>query len=248
MLGYIYWTERALARESYAKKSSRPIQWTVASLHGFAMCTTRLMGAPVVPMPALQWLGKRFDGKLLSDRGFLPFLVCVLAAFGFLSFFVYCQVHFGAWNLYSLTSACGWGVSSNPWAALNPLLYLPKWFFENTEVSLDWSIAPLTVIGLLLAFRRDTSRVKRMGYYFSILSMHILLMSAKAGMMFVGMARHGFTVMVLLVILFAQFPETQTRLKVPPWLKKSAYFLAVLIMLGLQIYLASRFTRGRWVE
>ncbi|OFZ20877.1 MAG: hypothetical protein A2X94_05040 [Bdellovibrionales bacterium GWB1_55_8] len=251
MMGYIYGTETAVTASSRTR-GFRIVAWSLTGLLGFGMCSTRLMGLPILLYPVLrQWAQNRYSGERppSSMRKDLSWAVAAtgIAFLGTAGFFLFCQLEFGRWDFYMISSRVGWGVYQDPWAVFRPLNYLPRFFFETTELSLDRSIAPMTMIGLLLAMRSDPAWKVRAGFYFSVICMHYLLVSSKAHADFISVARHGHTLFILLALAFAHQPGFSLR-----WNPRSrrfwGYAFLLLLLLAIQIYMTIRFTRGRWVE
>ncbi len=233
LIGTIYWTER------FASAHSKSWHGFLASLHGFGMCSTRLMGLPILAYPLLR--AKVHRSAAIG--------ICLISSLGCFLFFSYCQVKFGRWDWYMHLQKIAGGVSHQPWAVLNPLSYIPRYFFENTEMSLDRSIAPMTLIGLISAFKMDPKWQERSGLYFSILCMHYLLISSKASADFIAVARHGHTTFILFVLVFVQIlfhptlpSSSKGRLNVS-WVSG-----VCIILFTAQVYLTYRFVHGRWVE
>ena len=87
--------------------------WTalaLAAAHGFAMTATRIIGLPLVAVPLVAvWFAA---GSRWRDL-WRPTAVAVVAAAGTVSFFAWCHVRFGRWDLYFLTEEAGWGIRPN---------------------------------------------------------------------------------------------------------------------------------------
>lgn len=240
MLGFIYWFEKSLISKSKASS-------IIAGLHGFVMSATRLMAMPLLLYPTFRF--EFFTPLKKNTLIFKSALIFLISILGCLTFFAFCQIKFGHWNLYMLTDHIGWNVVPQPFAIFNPLNYLPRFFFENTEMSLDRSIPLMILLGLIWLWKKDSEIQKRVGLYASLISMHYLLITAKSGCDQIGMARHGFTPFILLTLawtqIHAQLPNTGLLHSKS---QSILYKTTVLIFFTLQCYLTHRFVHGKWVE
>jgi len=112
LLGFFYW--------SMDLNSLRAA--LLAGAHGLAMSATRIVGLPVALLPLLR-LGEG------SRRWFWTAGTAVLALLGGLSFFLYCQLRFGRWDLY-IEMQRYFGPSSFSYLAIiQPRTYAP--FFSS---------------------------------------------------------------------------------------------------------------------
>ncbi|MFS8879757.1 mannosyltransferase family protein, partial [Synechococcus sp. H55.11] len=80
LLGFFYWSAHLNSMRS----------GLLAGIHGLVMSATRIVGLPVALVPLLR----------LSRPWFWTASAVVLALSGGLSFFLYCQLRFGRWDLY----------------------------------------------------------------------------------------------------------------------------------------------------
>ena len=96
-----------------------------AAVAGYVTSTTRIVGAPLAALPVLwEWnelwpalkARTRFLTVLLRSVPYM--LVSIATAFGTISFFIYCALRFGYWDLYMRTRAAGWGVSKTDYTAM----------------------------------------------------------------------------------------------------------------------------------
>src|SRR5438876_10880043 len=105
LVGFIYWS----SAEGRAAKV-----W--AALHGIVMSATRIVGISCAAFPVVRsiarngWRGLR-QARSWPRRYGAAIGLMALALFGALTFFIYCQLRWGNWDIYMLTQAGGWGVS-----------------------------------------------------------------------------------------------------------------------------------------
>ena len=125
LLGLIYWTHRYLKFDG-----NRREYWLLAGVHGFVGTATRLAGFPLALFPALHAFSTRrkkwFSGLALS----------ALSMFGLISFFIFCQIKFGRWDLYFKLSGM-LGQTAQVFAFLDWKSYIPHYFFEHSMISLN---------------------------------------------------------------------------------------------------------------
>lgn len=100
MLFFFYWTDDPSTKKRW---------W--ASLAGFVMTATRIVGLPVAAYPLLRWVLVQPRVRRLNWKSSLqPLAIFVLASLGCLSFLAYCQWEYGNFQLYMLTQKIGWGI------------------------------------------------------------------------------------------------------------------------------------------
>jgi hypothetical protein len=96
-----------------------------AAVAGYLASATRIVGAPLAALPVVwAWndlwpsIKTRATLRFLLRRIWPYTLVSLGTAFGTISFFLYCAVRFGYWDLYMRTRAAGWGVSKTDYLAI----------------------------------------------------------------------------------------------------------------------------------
>jgi hypothetical protein len=210
------------------------------------MGATRLIGASALPYPILRLWNKKDNKFVFKKFPYWAIFVSFFTFLGCISYFIYCQIKFGRWDLYMISSRIGWGVAHNPFDFFKPWNYIPHFFFENTEMSLDRSIGPLILSGLFFAYRKDRKWMDRIGLYFSTIAMFYLIIASKVSIDFVGVARHGYSTFILLLLAIVQLVQIPSKRRMPA---KEIYLGATYsIFFVLQLYLTYRFLRGKWVE
>ncbi|MFS8967455.1 hypothetical protein [Synechococcus sp. H55.4] len=150
LLGFFYWSAHLNSMRS----------GLLAGIHGLVMSATRIVGLPVALVPLLR----------LSRPWFWTASAVVLALSGGLSFFLYCQLRFGRWDLY-LEMQRYFGPSSFDYLAIiqprtyAPLFSLGYWqsLFSFSEalgdgiwaISLSQLFVPLTLGSLVVTSLLD---------------------------------------------------------------------------------------------
>src|SRR5205809_5240504 len=110
LLGFIYWS----SREGRAAK-------ILAAVHGIGMSAARIVGVPCAAFPVVRAIFKKGWSVLRHPRQWLQnygssIAVMIVAIFGAVSFFIYCQVRWGRWDLYMLTQSAGWNIEPDYFA------------------------------------------------------------------------------------------------------------------------------------
>jgi hypothetical protein len=251
-LGFIYWSERR-----------GPAAAALAALHGFAMTATRLVGLPVVVYPlASLWLQADWRRRgALADvlrRSAGPLLVGAVAALGVASYFVYCQIQFGRWDLYIKTQEAAWYVKPYAWALFSPRIFEvglpelkrgvdPDFLSRAATLFLVLAFAALPALEVWRATRRgDGSWRGRAALY---LAAFLLFWGPLCGYWwdhFRSMIRYALPVLVLLVLAVLHGlarrgvaePGPRVRLLLGAW---------AAVSVCLQLALAFRYTHDHWV-
>ena len=251
-LGFIYWSDRP-----------GPTAYLLAAVHGFVMTATRLVGVPLVVYPLLRaWLCRPENGSrtwaALLRRSVAPLLVGVLASLGAASYFAFCQVRFGQWDLYMKAEEVGWMVKPDYFALFSWRTYNICFAFtpegELQTCSLDGGFAlvflllfiTLLVVEFRLRHRPGMATGQRLALYFCAWSLFYIPLCAAAPRVMSSMVRFLLCVYVVLALavqdllgrLYPAGPPRWLRVLLLGWLTIS--FLSLLV-------LAWRFTHGQWV-
>src|SRR5882724_5399731 len=117
LLGFIYWS----SSEGRAAKV-----W--AALHGIAMSATRIVGILCAAFPVVRSVFTNGWRSLREPQGwgrrYVPAIgLMLVASLGAVSFFIYCQLRWGHWDIYMLTQAAGWGITPDYLAVFKPSSY-----------------------------------------------------------------------------------------------------------------------------
>jgi hypothetical protein len=167
---------------------------------------------------------------------------------GAIVFFTYCHFHFHEWNLYFRLEETGWQNHRRWFAILNPLSYVPRFFFENTIDSLNRAAVLWTAIQLVFVFLgifkgKPSLRWEAFCLYVVSFFLFYIPLTGKANANMDSMLRYTFPVFVLLLLTHARvLPEAEFSSNQKKW----GLALAVL-SLAFQIWCAYRFTHGHWV-
>ena len=250
LLGFIYWS----GSESRAAKI-----W--AALHGMIMSATRIVGIPCAAFPVVRavftkgWSALRDPRRWLQNYGG-AIAVTIAAIFGAISFFVYCQVRWGRWDIYMLTQEAGWNIEPDYSAVFRPSNY--HWLLPPLNDPTQMSQMSMTIGALLLvaiaivelvpAIRRATEWQRRVGIYFCAAVIYYISVSSVASLDMESMLRYEFCVHALIVLAFLHFLR-QFRLPPVPVraLGMTVAVIACAVSLSVQVWYVWNFTRGNWV-
>src|SRR6266550_2809269 len=283
LLGFIYWS----SAQGRAAKF-----W--AALHGIVMSATRIVGIvcaafPVVrsvfakvlarsfpsdelgASPAAQtwrsilrsWASLRESRRLFRQHAVAIGLM-IVATLGALSFFLYCQLRWGHWDIYMLTQAAGWGIVPDYLAVFRPSNY--RWLVpalnNPTEASqMSMTLGALLFVGVALceisfalrrarsaAIRWRTELSIRAGIYFCAAAIYYLSVSGVACVDMESMLRYEFCVHALIVLALLNYLR---QLRMPPMFVRALGIAAVALIsaagLSVQGWYVWNFTRGNWV-
>jgi hypothetical protein len=243
LVGFLYWSE----------KKGR-VAACLACAQGFVMTATRLVGVPVVIYPLVRaGLGRQAPGdwRAKLKRLALAGLVSGVAAGGALSFFLYCQLRFGHWDLYMRAGQVGWGLGRNFFVPLKRSFYLnafcdhvPVWRMNHTAgLVVEAALAALVVLEMIRG-RHSGGWRERAGLYLGAAFLwYVPLCACFPGMQ--GMIRYVLCVQVLLALALAHLVARE-QLACP---RAARVALAILVAasFGYQLLLTHRFTNGIWV-
>jgi hypothetical protein len=250
LVGFIYWS----SEESRAGKV-----W--AALHGIVMSATRVVGIPCAAYPIVRrvftkgWSVLRAPREWFSQYG-SAIALTIVSIFGALSFFLYCQLRWGHWNIYMLTQSICWGIKPDYLAVFKPSSYhwLVPALNNPTEISqMSMTIGALLFVAMALcefipAIRQRTDWTARVGIYFCAALIYYVSVSGVASVEMESMLRYEFCVHVLIVLAFLHFLR-QSR--VPSVLLRAFGMAAVAVGgaagLSVQGWCVWNFTRGNWV-
>jgi hypothetical protein len=243
LLGFIYWSG-----------ASGRLSWLLAAVHGLVMTATRLIGAPLAVYPLLSLVdGQRPETRSAWLRKVLSrLLLCAAAALGALSFFAYCQVRWGIWDLYMQTQRIGWQIDPDYLIFLRPRhwhLLIPP-LRPEAPIPHDLSrytlpVTLLLILGLALAEKiasralPDFNWRGRAGLYFCGA---IMLYFPTAGLVVAhepmqSMIRYGLGVHLMMVMglvhLLGHVPALPRLARVVGWTMFAIYLPT---SLGLQVW------------
>ncbi len=250
LLGFIYWTGE--------KGRTAAL---LAAAHGFVMSATRIVGIPCALYPALRSFFEGGIARFRNVRGWVrqyagPLILSGVAMMGAVSFFVYCLLRWGHWDLYMLTQNAGWDIKPDYLAVLKPASY--RWLVPPLNDPIQWSQMTMTIGGLLFvaialcellpALRRQTGWQTRISLYVIAFITYYIAVSGVASVQMESMLRYQFCAHVLIVLALLHFLAHLPRPS--PWLHAIGLAAVALLCaagLGLQGWWIWNFTRGNWV-
>jgi hypothetical protein len=250
LAGFIYW--------SYAEGRRARI---LAVIHGFVMSATRIVGIVCACVPVVRKVIENSWSGLGDVRGWMrrygaAILLTFVATLGAISFFAYCQMRWGNWNMYMLTQYLEWGVKPDYLAFFRPSSYRwlippandPKLASQLTTSITLILFAAIAVCEILPAIRRQTAFAVRVGFYFCAFVIFYLSLAGVASVEMESMMRYEFCAHVLIVLALLHYLH---QIRVSPLLVR-AFGMATLAFLsaaglGLQGWYVWNFTRGNWV-
>jgi hypothetical protein len=250
LFGFIYW--------SSVEGRAATI---LAAIHGIIMSATRIVGIPCAAFPVVRDLFRKGWDTVRDPRRWIRNYgnavgVMGVAILGAISFFIYCQVRWGRWDMYILTQTAGWNIEPDYLAVFRASSY--RWLLPELSNPTQMSQMSMTVgallliamvvIELLLAIRRRTEWTTRIGIYFCAALIYYLSVSGVASLNMESMLRYEFCVHALIVLAFLHFLR-QYR---PPPLPVRALGITLVVIacavgLSVQGWYIWNFTRGNWV-
>lgn len=250
LVGFLYWC----TNESRGARG-------IAVLHGIVMSATRIVGLPCAVFPVLHALWTRgFPARGKLEEWFArlrgPVLVMLLAMLGGLSFFTYCHVRWGRWDLYMLTQQAGWAINADYLAVFRPGNYhfgLPSIHDPTRASQFTSALAGVIFVALalaeLIAARGGVSGWReRLGFYFAALVIYYFSVAGVASVQLESMLRYDLCVHALIVLGLLHFLR---EFRLPSlYVRAAAMGLAALLCaasLGLQGFYVWNFTRGNWI-
>jgi len=235
MMGFIYWFHRWLRQPKWSSG-------IFSCVHGFVCTATRLPGFPIAVYPVFQVLG--------MARRKIPqaILISAVAAMGLICFFVFCQIQFGEWNLYFRVSAM-LAQRANYFAFVNPFNYVPRYFFENTIISVSRTAVPWTVFLIGISLKIDRNVKNHFGLYSIAGGLLYLAMAARADSEMDGMIRYTLPIFALLVLCLTWVLHERDfdLVKTMSVRIKSLLLLGYLLAAATQGWMAWKFLHGTWV-
>jgi hypothetical protein len=250
LVGFIYWA----GSQARAAKV-----W--AALHGILMSATRIVGIPCAAAPLVErvcakgWKTMRQSREWLRAYG-STIALTIVATFGAVLFFIYCQLRWGHWDIYMLTQSSGWAIVPDYLAVFKLSSY--RWFVPALNDPTAMSQMSMTIGALLFivvavcefipAIRRNTNWPTRVGIYFCAAVIYYISVSGVASVEMESMLRYHFAVHALIVLavlhFLRQFPGPPVYVRA---FGMAAVALAGVAGLTLQGWYVWNFTRGNWV-
>ncbi|PZR74887.1 MAG: hypothetical protein DLM73_06645, partial [Chthoniobacterales bacterium] len=192
LFGFLYWSGGEGGKAKF-----------LAAIHGFLMSATRIVGIPCSGAPVVKavfengWTGLR-DLRSWPARYGPSILVMGAATLGAGSFFLYCLLRWGRWDLYMLTQQAGWSIMPDYLAVFKPESY--RWLVpalknptEASQMAMTLGAALLgavTLCELLPAIRRKARFATRAGFYFCAVVIYYISVSGVASVEMESMLRY----------------------------------------------------------
>jgi hypothetical protein len=244
LLGFIFWVERWVRATG---KKEQLFFYLLALAHGIALTSARLVGVFLIIYPVIRVFLAEFSQTHLSRRlvfrRLWPAIFLTLASSaGAALFFLYCQLKFGAWNLYFTTVKIGWNEYTDIHELLPPLgLIQMDW---NHLLKSDNIGRLLTIAVIIFQLFALAKQLRRKNYADGKLALLLVSMITLWGTMygrssyrFAGFGRY------LLPVLALLFPWVKL-----PKLQKNIFTYALLIvLLAFQFFFIAMFARRGWV-
>jgi hypothetical protein len=249
LLGFMYWSSA----------EGRAAQF-LAVLHGFLMSATRIVGIPCAVFPLVREIFQKEPGERNVRSGLrrlVPAMVVSLGAtLGAVSFFFYCFVRWGRWDIYMLTQDAAWAIKPDYLALFKGENY--HWLIPALNDPTQASQMAMTLGALLLvvvflcellpAIRRTASWRTRIGFYFCGGIIYYISVSGVACVQMESMLRYEFCLHALIVLAFVHFLN---QLRTPPLLARVLEMAAIGLLSAagflVQGWYVWNFTRGKWV-
>ncbi|MFL5815320.1 MAG: hypothetical protein ACJ763_17215 [Bdellovibrionia bacterium] len=237
MMGFLYWSNRWLKEGGVAG--------VIAAAHGFAMSITRIVSFAPASYPSFVELFSHGPSALKKAKFWKAVAISLAGVSGAVVFFAYCQSRFGMWNLYFQLEETGWQNHRRWFAVINPLSYVPRFFFEHSVDSLNRTAVLVTGIQLVQTFPKKQSwrkifSAELLPLWIVAFTLFYIALTGKANANMDSMLRYTLPPFILLLLIGAR--EGTDLLKRPRWIALAAVF-----SFALQIWCAYRFLRGHWV-
>jgi hypothetical protein len=262
LLGFIYWSDR-LAEKS----TGRGVIITAAQ--AFVMGITRIVSFAAAPYPMIAAITHRHTDlkQILASKlrnYFIPIALGAFAILGTALYFNFLNRRFGDWTLYFKLEEIGWGNHREWLAVINPLSYIPRFFFEDTRSSIN-RLSNLSVVMFFYYLwkqeKRRTDSIKRIGLYFTAFFLYYIPITGKAAAEMDSMVRYNFPSTILLALCLGMILSQQEAVSQPllkniwsnifrdPKTQKIRWGLAfgAFVVFAIQVSNIYRFLRGGWI-
>ncbi len=268
-MGLFYWTDRLIGQlreprsankstsKNASKYASKTISWLAVGAHGFLATFSRLPAIPLALYPILKSLSYSKSPKESKHReAHLSLytngaLLSLVSACGLFAFLIYCQLKFGRWDTYFYLSQLI-GQVPDYWAVFKPSSYIPRFFFEDTQLSMNRALVPWLVAVAGVSLSLDLHKINRLSLYSIAAGLFYITLAGKAGGGMDGMIRYSLPIYLPLVLCLAKVlherkaAQSLPRLATvwPSW----ATSLIYLFSLSCQAWCAYRYLHGSWVS
>jgi len=251
--GYFYWMAC----------TEKP-HWLFASVHGFILTATRIVGLPLALLPLLIAVARRRDARptqsVVAYWG-QAFLTSVITVMGSGLFFLYSQLYLGRWDKYSATLSQPQYLRTR-WIGFRFEIYQ---FFVPTTQHLSWFIielnrlvVPFIALGIAIILLMECLWGRRTlrqfwkfrfplyyaGALFFFINLTAMASPTEAKVYFLSMIRHSLETVVVFLLGCTHLLSTLPSF--PQWLKYFCFavvFSAFLSSLLLQEFLQMLFLK-----
>jgi hypothetical protein len=221
--------------------SQKILLWSAALICAWIATWSRMLGVTIALFPIFLMVRKQLSVK---DR-IAATALGGLSVCGTLAYFYFCQLCSGHWDAYFRLAKIGWGIQASYLHALNPFLYVPRFFFEDGEISLQRFLALFCIVFFAAAITKDSDRRRRMSYYAAGLSLFYLTVAGKADMELQGMIRYVLPVIFIGIIpISIVFRDRVIHLLKPG---KVLFFL-ITVLFVFEIVYSRRYMHNLWVS
>ncbi len=237
MMGFLYWSNRWLKEGG--------ISGGIAALHGGVMSVTRIVSFAPAAYPSFVELFKGGPEAFRSSRFWKAVAISAAGISGGILFFIYCHFRFGMWDLYFKLEEIGWQNHKRWFAVINPLSYIPHYFFEHSIDSLNRTAVLVTGILLVQRFPKKWPLRKVLSselfpLWVVAFSLFYIALTGKANANMDSMLRYTLPPFILLLLMGAKEGVGSG--------KRSRGLIPVAVLsFAFQIWCAYRFLHGHWV-
>jgi hypothetical protein len=248
MMGFLYWSNRWLKKGGVAG--------VIAAGHGFVMSITRIVSFAPAAYPSFVELFSNGPSALKKAKFWKAVAISFAGISGAIVFFAYCQSRFGMWDVYFKLEETGWQNHRRWFAVINPLSYVPRFFFEHSVDSLNRTAVLITGIQLVKMFPQMEPKAiltktglkkvfasELFPLWIVAFTLFYIALTGKANANMDSMLRYTLPPFVLLLLIGAR--EEKELIRGPNRSKWLA--LVAIASFALQIWCAYRFLRGHWV-
>lgn len=250
LAGFIYWSGAPGRRAKI-----------LAGLHGFVMSATRIVGLVCAGYPVVRAVFQKGFRRIRDIRSWRrqygsALALTLVAMLGAISFFIYCQLRWGQWDIYMLTQEAGWAIEPDYLAVFKLASY--RWLLpplDDTMLASQLATTLAAVIFIVIALcellpavRRRTDWTMRAGIYFCAAVIFAISLAGVASVQMQSMLRYDLCVHALIVLALLHYLH---QFRVPPLLVRTLGMVAATLIsvagLSLQGWYVWNFTRGNWI-
>lgn len=220
---------------------------------GFLMSATRVVGIAAAGYPLVCQASKLLIDPPGTARGRAlarPFALSLGASMGGLAFLGYCELRFGAHDLYMQTQRIGWGIVPDYWAIFKWSEFSYRFLIDRvaTIVSGLGFVAVIVAESLCWKRLRGHGLSERLPLYLTAFLIFFVTLSGLKSVGFASMIRYSFPWFVLLAVACAHLFSRLTSVpKAVAAICSGGIAAASWISLFLiQIPHLKEFLRGRW--